>query len=119
MAQWHEHTVPNCRENDCSDEVLVTVEGQGPDGKLYKRRVIKAVYIPHNHCTVEDLGWNMYDGVPNDWEYVEEQDSQWIPEGWYEVCDYFDEYSYATITDKVTAWMKLPKPCVPKVEMWG
>ena len=87
MAQWHEHTVPKCKEKDCSDEVLVTVEGQGPDGKLYKRRVIKAVYIPHNHCTVEDLGWNMYDGVPNDWEYVEEQDSQWIPEGWYEVCD--------------------------------
>lgn len=34
--------------------------------------VKEAVYIPYHHCTVEDMGWNMPDGVPDDWEYVEE-----------------------------------------------
>ena len=53
----------------------------------------------------------MCDGVPDDWEYIEEEDTWWIPQGWYEVCDYSpDDYSYFTITDKVIAWMKLPKP---------
>ena len=118
MAQWYEHTVPKCKEKNCSDEVLVTVEVQGYDGKIYKR-VVRAVYFPYHHCTLEDVGWDMPDGVPSDWEYAADQDSWWIPEGWCETSDYFDGYSYATITDKVTAWMKLPKPCVPKVEMWG
>ena len=51
----------------------------------------------------------MWDCVPDDWEYVEEEDTWWIPQGWYEVGDYFEDYSYSTITDKVTAWSKLPK----------
>ena len=51
----------------------------------------------------------------DDWEYVEEEDSWWIPQGWYEVCDYFEDYSYSAITDKVIAWMKLPKAFEPKL----
>lgn len=105
MAQWNKNTVPKCKEKTHSDEVLVTVV----KGASYKR-VVKAVYIPYHHCTIEDLGWNMYDGVPDDWEYVEEEDTWWIPQGWYEVCDYFEDYSYSAITDKVVAWSKLPKP---------
>lgn len=89
MAQWNRNTVPKCENKKCSDEVLVTVERIGYDGKLY-RRVVKAIYIPHHHCTVEDMGW----GIPDDWEYCEEQDSWWIRQGWYEVCDYFEDYSY-------------------------
>lgn len=63
---------------------LTTVEHRY-NGKLH-RRVIKAVYFPYHHCTVEDMGWNMRDGVPDDWEYCEEQDTWWIQQGWYEVC---------------------------------
>lgn len=115
MAQWNRNTVPKCENKKCSDEVLVTVEKTGYLGIVY-RRVVKAIYIPHRHCTVEDMGWNMYDGIPDDWEYAEEEDSWWIPQGWYEVCDYFEDYSYSQITDCVKAWMKLPKPYEPRAK---
>lgn len=116
MAQWNENTVPKCDARNCSDEVLITVQHMGYLGKLYKM-VIKAVYFPYHHCTVEDMGWNMCDGVPDDWEYIEEEDTWWIPQGWYEVCDYSpDDYSYFTITDKVIAWMKLTKPFNKKLK---
>lgn len=117
MAQWNKNTVPKCEVGKCSDEVLATVEHRY-NGKLY-RRVVKAVYFPYHHCTVEDMGWNMDDGIPDDCEYSEEDDSYWIPQGWYEVCDYSPDYSYFTIDDKVTAWMKLPKPYEPRLKEFG
>lgn len=112
MAQWNNNTVPKCEDRTYSDEVLVTVEKY----RGTYRRVLKAVYIPYHHCTLEDMGWSMYDGVPDDWEYVEEEDTWWIPQGWYEVCDYFEDCAYATITDKVIAWMKLPKTFEPRLK---
>lgn len=115
MAQWNRNTVPKCENKKCSDEVLVTVERTGYGGKLY-RRVIKAVYFPHHHCTVEDMGWSMDDGIPGDWEYSEDDDSYWIPQGWYEVGDYFDGFSHAEITDKVIAWSRMPKPCELRIK---
>lgn len=118
MAQWNRNTVPKCKIKNCSDEVLATVERTGAGGKLY-RRVVKAVYFPYHHCTIEDMAWYMDDGIPSDWEYSEEDDSYWIPQGWYEVCDYFERYSYSEITDRVTAWMKLPKPYEPRVKEFG
>lgn len=110
MAQWNTNYVPKCKERTHSDEVLVTVD------KGTWQRVLKAVYIPYHHCTIEDLGWNMWDVVPNDWEYVEEEDTWWIPQGWYEIADCFEEYSYAMINAKVVAWSKLPKPYKPRVK---
>lgn len=118
MAQWNRNTVPKCKVKDCSDEVLVTVEHIGYRGEPW-RRVVKAVYFPYQHCTLEDMGWSMYDGVPDDWEYIEDEDTWWIPEGWYEVSDYFEDYSYSEITDKVTAWMELPKPYEPRLKEFG
>lgn len=117
MAQWNKNTVPTCQKKDCSDEVLVTVEKVGSKGQVY-RNVLKAVYIPDHHCTLEDMGWNMPEGALN-WEYSEEDDSYWIPQGWYEVCEYFHDYTYCTITDKITAWMKLPKAYEPNVKQFG
>lgn len=117
MAQWNRNTVPKCENKKCSDEVLVTVERICGE-KLY-RRVIKAVYFPYHHCTIDDMGWNMWIGIPDDWEYLEEEDTYWIPQGWYEVCDYFEDYSYSEILDKVTAWMKLPEPYEPRVKAFG
>ena len=110
MANWNVNYMPKCKDKSCSEECLVTVD----NGRC--KRVLKAVYIPYHHCTVEDLGWGMPDGVPDDWEYVEDVDSWWIPEGWYETVDYFEDYSYATIADKVVAWSKLPKPYEPRVK---
>ena len=55
MANWNRNTVPKCKEKECSDEVLVTVD----NGRF--KRVLKAVFIPYHHCTVEDMGWNTYD----------------------------------------------------------
>lgn len=41
------------------------------------------------------------------------------PQGWYEVCDYFDDYSYLEIPDRVTAWMELPEPYEPRIKEFG
>ena len=71
MAQWNRNCVPKCEEKKHSDEVLVTIQKTGYRGNVIKR-VVKAVYFPYHHCTVEDMGWSMPDGVPNDWEYMEE-----------------------------------------------
>lgn len=113
MAQWNKNTVPKCKDKTCSDEVLVTTEWHGWQGEIY-RRVVKAVYIPYHHCAIDDMGWDMDYGIPNDLEYAEEENTYWIPQGWYEKCDYFEDYSYAMITDKVIAWMKCPKAYEPK-----
>lgn len=104
MGKWNANSVPNCPKGDCSEEVLVTVKT-----KYGNNRVLRAVYFGFHAATVEDMCWNMPDGVPDDWEYYEEQDSWWVPEGWYEVADYHEEYEYFTIDDRVTAWMKMPK----------
>ena len=74
------------------------------------------MYIPYHHCTFEDIALNMYDGDLSDWEYIEEQKTWWIPQGWYEIYDYNNEYSYSMITDKVVAWMKLPRPYKPRIK---
>ena len=110
MSNWNANTVPQCKKNDCSDEVLVTVDNG------YRKRVVKAVYFPYHNATVEDMAWDMNDGIPDDWEYYEEDDTWWIPEGWYEVADYIEDYSYAWIGDKVLAWQKLPKVYEPKIK---
>lgn len=111
MAKWNTNK-PKCKPKNCSDEYLITI-----DKGRYKR-ILKAVYIPYKHCTIEDMGWNMWDGIPDDWEYIEEEDSWWIPEGWYEINDYFDDYSYAYVSDPVLAWTKLPKPYEPSLNVF-
>lgn len=114
MANWNANTAPKCKPRTCSDEVLATVMYKYRGENVY--RVVKAVYIPYKHCTTEDMCWTMLDGVLNDWEYNEDDDGYWVPEGWYEVCDYFEDYSYSEITDKVIAWSKLLKPYEPRVK---
>lgn len=110
MAQWNANTVPKCDKGQWSDEVLVTVE------KGRYCTVLKAIYIPYHHVTTEDSGWCMEDGIPDDWEYIEEKDDWWIPEGWYEVCDNCSNATYFPIDEKVTAWMKMPKPYKQKIK---
>ena len=77
------------------------------------------MYFPYHHCTIDDTAWNMDNSIPSALEYSEENNSYWIPQGWYEVCDYFEDYSYLQITDCVKAWMKLPKPYEPTLKEFG
>lgn len=104
MAQWNANTVPKCEKGQWSDEVLVTV------GIGRRCAVLKAIYIPYHGVTVEDSGWCMEDGIPDGWEYIEEKDDWWIPNGWYEMCSNCPNAIYFPIDGKVTAWMKIPKP---------
>ena len=110
MAQWNANTVPKSEKGQWSDEVLVTIE----KGRCCA--VLKAIYIPYHNVTTEDSGWYMEDGIPDDWEYIEEKDDWWIPEGWYEVCNNCPNATYFQIDGKVTAWKKLPKPYKPRVK---
>lgn len=50
MAQWHKNTVPECKEKTCSGEMLVTVS------RGSRKNVVRAVYIPPHHCTLEEMG---------------------------------------------------------------
>lgn len=62
MAKWN-IAVPKCEKGTTSDEVLVTIEKASIiTGEIYNR-VVKAVYIPHHNCSLEDLGWNVDDEV--------------------------------------------------------
>lgn len=110
MGQWNKNTVPKCKERQYSDEVLVTVK------KGQCSTVLKAIYIPYHHVTSEDSGWCTEDGIPDNWEYIEEEDDFWIPEGWYEACDNCRDATYFLIDGKVTAWMNMPKPYEPRIK---
>jgi hypothetical protein len=67
---------------------------------LGKDRIIKAMYI--RKYTEENDGDHA--------EYCEERDQYYTPEGWYECCDNWDEYShFAIISENVpTHWQPLP-----------
>lgn len=110
MANWYKYTVPKCKPNRISDEVLTTVN----NGK--RSFVVMAIYCPYHHCTFEDIGWSVPDDIRGDLEYIEKEDTWWIPEGWYEVNIYTEECYYSSITDNVIAWAKLPKPYKPRVK---
>lgn len=113
MTQWNKNATPECEDKTCSDEVLVTILKFG----TYKK-ILKAVYVPYHHCTFKDMGWEMYKGVPYDYdyEYNEEEDTWWIPQGWYEVCDYLEGCPYIPITSEVIAWMRLSKEFEPYIK---
>lgn len=45
-----------------------------------------------------------------DMEYDEETDEYYLPEGWWEVINNWDDYSFVAIGDFVTHWMPLTPP---------
>lgn len=111
MSQWNRNTVPKCKEKEYSDEVLVTIQ---TDYNMTK--VIRAVYLPYHHCSTEDVVIDS-EKINDEWERIDNRkwySEYWIPEGWYEVCEYAEDM-YFPITDKVIAWMKLPKPYKPTI----
>lgn len=57
-----------------------------------------------------DYNWNDYDYQFN-WEYSEEKDAYFIPEGWWESVCFGEEFS--EIADEVIAWRPLSEPYKP------
>ena len=43
-----------------------------------------------------------------DCQYSKEKDNFYYPEGWYEVVENWDEWSFINIYDEVTDWKTLP-----------
>lgn len=87
---------------DCEKEVLIVTE---------KGTITVAM---HEDGTIEeeDSVWYWND---IDFNYDEETDTSYIPEGWWEYKHYHpdDVYNYA-VDETVVAWMPLPKTYVPE-----
>ena len=50
-------------------------------------------------------------GTDDEWiDYCEADDTYYYPEGWYEMIDNWDDYTFVTINHQVTHWMPLPSP---------
>lgn len=73
-------------------------------------KLITTAIYEDGKVSTEDSEWNWYD---LDFNYDEENDCCYIPEGWWEYRHYNDDDVYNnTIDDEVTHWMPLPE--IPK-----
>lgn len=110
-ASWKTCGLPKCKPHEYSEEVLVTWI---PSWNKNRRLISIAVYVPHHHCTTDDLCWHYDETI--DLEYCEEQDSWWIPSRWYEtITNLIDDCGYVPIDGEVIAWDKMPRPYKPKM----
>lgn len=77
-------------------------------GEVKEVPTITTAFYEDGTMSTEDSEWNWYD---IDFIYDEENDVQYIPEGWWEYRHYNpdDVYNNA-VDDKVTHWMDLPDP---------
>lgn len=56
MSKWYTE-LPKCEEKKFSKEILALVKIYHHD--VYELRIVKAVYVPSKHCTIDDVGWHM------------------------------------------------------------
>ena len=66
------------------------------------------------HINKRSIEWDPRWDENIDSDYDEENDVDYVPEGWYEVIHNWGEFSSIVIQDTVTHWMLMPKP--PKGE---
>lgn len=71
------------------------------------KRVIRACFIPS--FTDSDCD---YDG--DNYDYRESDDTYWVPEGWYEGMEHWEEYSSVKVHREITHWMPLPAAPTPE-----
>ena len=71
----------------------------------YGRRYVCEAYHVNHHSVEANIYWN----EDADWDYDEEEDKFYVPEGWYEVIHNWDEYGSVGIYGTVTHWMYLPE----------
>lgn len=105
IGQWH-----SVKEDPPENEkdVLITVRRRywnDPDKYVYL--VVKAFHTD-GKTRSEDSNyvWD-YDNL----QYDKDQDVLIVPEGWWESCEYSDEFSAVRSEDEVTHWMELPVAC--------
>ena len=94
-------------------EVLIlTIRRYVYMGEVKEVLTITTAMYEDGTISTEDSDWNWYD---IDFIYDEENDVQYIPEGWWEYRHYNpdDVYNNA-VDDKVTHWMPLPE--APKMK---
>lgn len=71
-------------------------------------RIIRCMWFPAYSVLVDDIDIE-------DWgDYNEETDEYYVPEGWYECIDHWDDYSSIFIDDEITHWMPMPEPPTKK-----
>lgn len=75
---------------------------------VYKRYICDGYYAKR----YTEQTWNNSGDIAC--EYHEEDDENYLLEGWYEVIKNWDDYNSIVIDDFVTHWMPLPEP--PKEE---
>lgn len=76
------------------------------NGKTYN--IITTSMYEDGTISTEDSVWVWYD---LDFDYDEENDKYYIPEGWWEYRHYNPDGVYnCVVEDEVTHWMPLPKP---------
>ena len=80
------------------------------DNEKVKIELITTAIYEDGKVSTEDSEWNWYD---LDFNYDEENDCCYIPEGWWEYRHYNDDDVFNNpIDDEVTHWMPLPE--IPK-----
>lgn len=68
-----------------------------------KSRIIEARFVPH--LTEESCPDDEYQ------DYDEYSDEYYLPEGWYEAVDNWDEFASVPVIEGIpTHWMPLPEP---------
>lgn len=66
-------------------------------------RIIKAQYVEPR--TMESFGYAIEFG-----EYDEDRGAYYVPGGWYELIENWDEFSMIAIDCRLDHWMPMPKP---------
>lgn len=94
-------------------EVEITYTWKHPDGRSFYETA--RAFHTDGTVTTEESGYNWED--TDDWEYCEEKDDVYIPEGWWE-CVAFCE-TFSSVDQKVIAWRPCPKPYRPEEKAVG
>jgi len=94
MSNWR-------KTSDCMPPAGVKVLAAYRNSHGHWRRIC-ARYAPAKTFETDNEDW---------FEYDEETDTPYQPEGWYEIVDNWDEYSSSFVTEgEVTHWMPMPAP---------
>ena len=84
--------------------VLICCEVYRYNGEIAGRYVCDGYYAEANKI----IAGGFLDKC--NYEYSEEDNEYYLPEGWYEIIKNLDDYYSVMVEDLVTHWMPLPEP---------
>ena len=92
----------------------VDVNDKLPENEKYvlvccKSRFSRPYICIGYHINRHSVEGNIYWNEDLEWDYDEDEDKNYVPEGWYEAVRNWDEYSSVVISDDVTHWAELPE----------